>query len=98
MGAIVENYNIGDAAIRSVNAGSDIVLVCHGYENVTAVIEALINAAEDGTIPIERIDKSVYRILKLKDKYNVTDNITGSIDVEKINKDISLLLNLYLEE
>ena len=37
MGAIVKNYTISDAAIKSVNAGSDIVLVCHGHDNEVAV-------------------------------------------------------------
>ncbi|HBI27489.1 MAG TPA: beta-N-acetylhexosaminidase, partial [Peptococcaceae bacterium] len=29
MGAIVNNYDLGEAAVESINAGSDIVLVCH---------------------------------------------------------------------
>ena len=33
MGAATDNYDIGDAAIKSVMAGTDIVLVCHGDEN-----------------------------------------------------------------
>jgi len=33
MGAIVKNYNIGEATVKSVKAETDIVLVCHGYDN-----------------------------------------------------------------
>ena len=44
MGAIVKNYNISEAAVKSVKAGTDIVLVCHGYDNEVAVINALKNA------------------------------------------------------
>lgn len=29
MGAIVKNYNIGEAAVKSLNVGTDIILVCH---------------------------------------------------------------------
>lgn len=71
MGAITEIYNIADAAVKSVNAGIDIVLVCHGYENATAVIDVLGKAVETGIISEERIDKSAYRTLALKKKYKL---------------------------
>jgi len=29
MGAIIKYNDIGDAAVKSFNAGSDIILVCH---------------------------------------------------------------------
>ena len=96
MGAIVKNYTISDAAIKSVNAGSDIVLVCHGYDNEVAVITALKKAVEDGTISEERINESIYRILKLKDKYKLKDSTLSLIDVEKINSKINNALDTYL--
>lgn len=95
MGAIMKNYKIGDAAIKSVNAGSDIVLVCHGYNNEIEVVKALKKAVEDGGISQERIDESVYRILKLKQKYNLEDNKVDSVDVESINNSIEETLNSY---
>lgn len=98
MGAILKNYTISDAAIKSVNAGTDILLVCHGHDNEVAVIDALKKAVEDSTISEERIDESVYRILKLKDKYKLTDNTINSIDVETINNKINNILNTYLKE
>lgn len=85
MGAIINNYNIGEAAIKSVKAGSDIVLVCHGYDNEIGVINALKDAVSKGEISEKRIDESVYRILKLKEKYNLKDEIIESVDVKKIN-------------
>ncbi|WML37863.1 glycoside hydrolase family 3 N-terminal domain-containing protein [Clostridium sp. OS1-26] len=92
MGAIVKYYDISNAAVRSVNAGSDIVLVAHGYDYEEKVINALINAARNGTISMERINESVYRILKLKQKYNLNDATINSIDVNKINNDIQAIL------
>lgn len=96
MGAIVKNYTISDAAIKSVNAGSDIVLVCHGNDNEVAVINNLKKAVENGTISEERINESIYRILKLKDKYKLTDSTLNSVDVGKINSKINNALNTYL--
>ncbi len=96
MGAIVKNYTINDAAIKSVNAGSDIVLVCHGHDNEVGVIDVLKKAVENGTILQERVDESVYRILKLKYKYSLSDNILNSFDVERINTKIDMILDTYL--
>lgn len=96
MGAITKNYDIGNAAVKSVNAGSDIVLVCHGYDNESSVINSLKNAVQNGSIPEERINQSVYRILKLKYKYKLADNTINSIDVEKINKKINSVLDTYM--
>ena len=95
MGAIMKNYNIGEAALKSINAGSDIILVCHGYNNEVEIINALKKAAEDGILTEERIDESVYRVLKLKQKYDLNDNLIDSVDVNKINKNIEEVLNAF---
>ncbi|MBE6044290.1 MAG: beta-N-acetylhexosaminidase [Clostridium thermopalmarium] len=95
MGAITKNYNINDATIKSIKAGSDIVLICHGYDNEIGVINYVKNAVLKGEITEERIDESVYRILKLKEKYDLKDEIIKSVDVEKINNDIKSLLYKY---
>lgn len=92
MGAIIENYDIGDAAVKSVNAGSDIILVCHGYDNAIKVIKDLKSAVEGGIIPIEKIDECLYRILQLKNKYNLKDEVNDSIDVNDINSKIEEVL------
>lgn len=93
MGAIVKNYTISDAAIKAINAGSDIVLVCHGYDNELAVIGALKKAVQNGAITEERLNESVYRILKLKSRYRLSDNIISSIDVAKINSKIGTVVD-----
>lgn len=92
MGAIINNYDIGEAAVKSINAGVDIVMVCHQYENVTKVIDAIKEAVNNGSITEERIDKSVERILKLKDKYNIEDGVTTEPNVDSINDKISSVL------
>jgi len=95
MGAITQNYDLGEAAVKAVNAGSDIVLVCHSIEMEMQVINALTNAVEAGQISTERIDGSVYRILKLKQKYQLADEPVESIDIDQINRDIEQVLFRY---
>lgn len=97
MGAISQNYDIGDAAVVSVQAGADIVLVCHVYENELSAVNALKRAVRDGSLTERRIDESVYRILKLKSKYNVSGKAVKSCDIAKINAKIGDLLAAYMK-
>lgn len=97
MGAIVDNYGMGEAAVKSIVAGTDIVLICHQYENQISAINAIKTAVKDGTISEERIDESVYRILSLKDQYKLDDGPVQSIDVKKINERIDNTLNKYIK-
>lgn len=74
MGAVTETYSVEEAAIRSVEAGSDIVLVAHGYDSVHRTFEALADSVRSGRLAESRIDESVKRILMLKRTYRLTDN------------------------
>jgi len=97
MDAILKNYNLGDAAVTSVNAGADIILVCHGYERQIEVLNSLKKAVEDGKLTEDRIDESLYRILKLKQKYNLSDDAIDSFNIEDINNKISFLIKKYVK-
>ncbi|WP_379147206.1 beta-N-acetylhexosaminidase [Paenibacillus sp. sgz500992] len=89
MGAITEHYTLAAAAVDTVQAGSDILLVAHEYGNEQAVRKALLASVQSGTIKESRIDESVYRILALKDKYRLTDQPTAVPDLRKLNQDIT---------
>ena len=95
MGAIIENYKISDAVVKSVNAGSDIILVCHGYDHQVNAMNALKAAIEGETMLEDRINESVYRILKLKEKYKLMDDITPLINIDEINKKIDGILSKW---
>lgn len=73
MGAIAENYGLGEASVHSVQAGSDILLVAHGADNAIAAIEAVKKAVASGQISEQRIDESTARIIALKQKYLLND-------------------------
>jgi beta-N-acetylhexosaminidase len=92
MGAIVKNYDIGEAAVKSLNAGSDIILVCHDFEKETAVLKAINTAVQNKTLTEKSIDEKVYRVLKLKQKYNIKDEKIDSVNVKAINDKINALV------
>jgi beta-N-acetylhexosaminidase len=98
MGAITENFDTGEAAVRSVNAGCDIILVCNGYDRQLETMDAVKQAVETGLISESRIDESVVRILKLKDKYDLSDNIVGHADVEGLNEKIEGVLSKWYND
>lgn len=96
MGAITEHFDIGKAAVKSVKAGSDIILVGHKYKNVLKIFTSLKTAVHKGEISEQRINESTERIIQLKRKYNNNDTKVDNPNINKINHSINSLLNNYL--
>jgi beta-N-acetylhexosaminidase len=68
MGAVSFNYYPGEAAITSLKAGVDILLMTPNFEDVyNQVIEAI----NENIISEERVDESVERILRVKLNRNI---------------------------
>lgn len=68
MNAIADHFGPVDAAIRAVKAGTDIVLMPVGLEEVAT---GLLSSVKNGEISEDRIEASVKRILTLKIKRGV---------------------------
>ena len=66
VGAAVAGMSIGDYAVRTINAGSDMVIVCNHAKHIKEVHDALTQAVENGTISEARLDESVRRIMLMK--------------------------------
>ncbi len=71
MGAISKSYGLAEAAIRSINAGADIVLMCHKPDEQAVAIGAIWEAVRSGRISMERIDSSVRRVLSMKALFGI---------------------------
>lgn len=69
MHAIVDHYGPGDAAVRAVLAGCDMLLICKEKDMEIAAFEAVENAVASGTIGTERLDQSATRIQQLKERF-----------------------------
>jgi beta-glucosidase-like glycosyl hydrolase/CubicO group peptidase (beta-lactamase class C family) len=63
MGAIVTRYGTGESAVRAFLAGSDLLLF---PADPRAAIDAMVTAVDSGRIAMERLDRSVRRMLELK--------------------------------
>ncbi|WP_114576439.1 glycoside hydrolase family 3 protein [Saliphagus sp. LR7] len=69
MDAVAENYGVGEAAVRAVVAGADLVLTGYvSHEDLRETRDVLLEAVETGDLPESRIDRSVERILALKER------------------------------
>lgn len=91
MGAITKNYSIEEGAIKFLKGGGDIILVCHGRDNPSIVIDAIKKGIDEGEISIDEIDRKLYRILSLKDKYNLKDDKIENIGINNVIKKIDEL-------
>lgn len=69
MGAIVKNYSIEEAALEFLKAGGDLILICHGDENIKNTYEYILDSVKNGYLKEEEVDEKLYRILSLKKKY-----------------------------
>lgn len=69
MHAIVDHYGPGDAAVRAFLAGCDILLICKDRDREVAAFEAIEKAVASGAIETRRLDQSVARIQRLKQRF-----------------------------
>ena len=91
MGAIADTWSLGEACVLAINAGCDCLLICHGSDNLTAARNALLAAVEEGRISQERLDESVYRILRLKNQYHLTNDPIPEVELSALNRQIGAL-------
>ena len=91
MGALAQTWGVGEAAVLAVEAGCDLLLVCHELDNLTAARSALLEAVDTGRISMERLDESVYRILSLKLEYGLTNDPVSAPNVAALNAQIDAL-------
>ncbi len=68
MGGVLEAAPIGDAAIQTLQAGSDLMLVCHTEENVWLAFESVHKLAESDSHFAKLVAKKSKRVLSFKRK------------------------------
>ena len=66
MRAILDHQPIGKASVRAVQAGADMVVICHQQERQWEAVAAIEQALERGELSWERLTASVARIRTLK--------------------------------
>jgi len=62
MKAISDNYDIGDASVKAIKAGCDILLMCHRLDRQNASIDAVKKAFDSGEISEDHLSSAQTRI------------------------------------
>ncbi|MCR8645973.1 glycoside hydrolase family 3 protein [Paenibacillus sp. N1-5-1-14] len=68
MNAVTQGIGVGEAVVQAVLAGADLLLVSHTYESQLEAVASLERAVLEGRLTEARIDVSVTRLLRLKER------------------------------
>ena len=82
MGAMKRDSEPGYVALSAIEAGADLLLICHNHENFFRSYEAILKALERGKISKDRIRSSLYRINRVKERY--IEN--GHLDIDRVKE------------
>lgn len=70
MRAISSRYGIPEATVAAIAAGCDAVLMCGAsQEQQAAALEAVIRAAEEGRLPVKRLEDALARHRRVKERF-----------------------------
>ena len=97
MRAIKLIYGSNLAVKKAFQAGNDIIVFRFSHSEEKRIINSIINLTKRGSIKERQINRSVRRILKMKEKYNISDNnIPKGIDIEKVNAEITHIRDIVI--
>ena len=79
MGAVDRMFDRGEAAVRALEAGADVILM---PPDLAAARQGIVAAVLSGRLPEERVDRSVLRILRAKE--NLGLNRQRTVDIARV--------------
>lgn len=88
MMAVQFHYNMKKALTKAIEAGNDMVMIGLPYSKIKKLIKYLTKQVRKRKIEIERINKSVEKIVKLKQKYRINDEEIVEDNLEQIKEEI----------
>ena len=77
---IVKNYSAADAAVKAIQAGADLLLE---PDDLEAAYEGVLKAVKKGDITEDRLDESIYRILRVK--LSMQDESSDTTESESVS-------------
>lgn len=88
MKAISDNFGQTEAAIKALQAGADVIMVCGDPGIQEKVYNDLIEAVDSGKVSSEVIGRAVERIIRFKNKYIYNPPPIPDIDENEMEKTI----------
>lgn len=77
---IMKNYGAADAAVKAIQAGADLLLE---PDDLEAAYEGVLKAVKKGDITEDRLDESIYRILRVK--LSMQDESSDTTESESVS-------------
>lgn len=77
---IVKNYSAADAAVKAIQAGADLLVE---PDDLEAAYEGVLKAVKKGDITEDRLDESIYRILRVK--LSMQDESSDTTESESVS-------------
>ena len=90
MRSVRYRYGYKKALYKAINAGCDVILIGGSYSDVEYAINYVVKNAKPDTF--ECIEDSLVRISKIKEKYNINNDLVKGIDIKRYNKEIENIL------
>ncbi|HOR41880.1 MAG TPA: beta-N-acetylhexosaminidase [Atribacterota bacterium] len=87
MKAIAESFGTVAGAVKSIQAGADLILISHSIDKQREAVTAVVESVKEGSITEERINQSLFRILNLKRKKIGLESLPVS-DYKKIDQEM----------
>jgi beta-N-acetylhexosaminidase len=92
MGAVVQTLSVAEAALRAVQAGSDMILICEKEANFVAARDAIAQAVEKNELSADALDRAgerIDRVLKLAgepEQFEGDEFETASRDIAELKR------------
>lgn len=84
MNAVSNHMSMGEAGVRALRAGADILLICHRQDRQTEAIESVVRAVENGELSMARIDQSLARLHRLRERSLASPSPGGATSPEAL--------------
>jgi beta-N-acetylhexosaminidase len=69
MGAIERQQPLAEAALQSLMAGADLLLICHDHAKVRKTYRTVVDSVAQGILPANRLRKSTARIAEIRRRF-----------------------------
>lgn len=89
MGAIVRKFSFEEAVVRCVEAGHDIVLICHQSDLIKRGLFALESAYRQGRLKIDSLEKSISRLQDVLKRMRALKPRVALRDGRELEQDIA---------
>ena len=96
MKAIKLIYGADLAVEKAFKAGNDIIVFRFNHSEETRILDKILFLVKKGKIKEYQINRSVKRIIRIKEKYNISDeSVEGVSDINNLNNRIEEIRSLF---